>query len=287
MDGFAYTHLQLAYEAKTAPEIAFRPKQGYSIALAFILAGFVPPEHHGFRVTAASVPPPQKIVRTGGTVALQNQLKALGYFPASVKSSGYYGPITRDAVRRFQAAWGLKADGVVGTRTRAALKAAQTYAVAVANGANVMSSTRVWKKGEAGQFVRQTKQRLNDFGYTAGNPESFSGEFFDTRMENAVKRFQKDKGLVADGFIGSKTRQILYAFEYGLPTVKLGDTGSLVQMVQYQLGMVPIGDFDSITEEKVKVFQAEQELEVTGVVDEQTHRVLGTHRARLMLAAMD
>ncbi|MBE9041506.1 peptidoglycan-binding protein, partial [Oscillatoriales cyanobacterium LEGE 11467] len=187
----------------------------------------------------------------------------------------------------FQAAWGLKVDGVVGTRTLAALKAARTYAIAVANGSNGTSSTRVWKKGEAGQFVRQTKQRLNDFGYTAGNPTAFAGEFFDTRMENAVKRFQKDKGLNADGRIGPQTQQILYAFEYGLPTVKLGDSGALVQMVQYQLGMVPMGEFDGITVEKVKVFQAEQGLVVTGVVDARTHQVLGTHRARLMLAAMD
>jgi peptidoglycan hydrolase-like protein with peptidoglycan-binding domain len=50
--------------------------------------------------------------------------------------------------------------------------------------------------------------------------------------------------------------------------------------------MVPNGDFDEVTEANVKVFQTANGLEVTGIVDAETHKALGTHRARLTLAAL-
>ena len=52
-------------------------------------------------------------------VALQNRLKTLGYF--KFHSTGYYGPITRNAVIRFQRANGLRPDGVAGPLTKRAL----------------------------------------------------------------------------------------------------------------------------------------------------------------------
>ncbi|MGQ4646165.1 peptidoglycan-binding protein [Lyngbya aestuarii] len=54
-------------------------------------------------------------------VSLQNALKRAGYFPGHVSSTGYYGPITRNAVIRFQRANGLRVDGVAGPQTRRAL----------------------------------------------------------------------------------------------------------------------------------------------------------------------
>ena len=53
-------------------------------------------------------------------VALQNRLKTLGYF--NFRSTGYYGPITRHAVIRFQRANGLRPDGIAGPRTKQALR---------------------------------------------------------------------------------------------------------------------------------------------------------------------
>lgn len=52
--------------------------------------------------------------------AIQTELKSLGYFTYS-KTTGYYGAITRDAVKRFQRANGLYADGIVGEKTYGAL----------------------------------------------------------------------------------------------------------------------------------------------------------------------
>lgn len=48
---------------------------------------------------------------------IQRQLKKLGYYTYSKKTS-YFGSITEEAVTEFQAQNGLKADGVVGKRTK-------------------------------------------------------------------------------------------------------------------------------------------------------------------------
>jgi len=53
---------------------------------------------------------------------IQTELKNLGFFTYS-KATGYFGKITMDAVKRFQKANGLYADGIVGNKTYAALKA--------------------------------------------------------------------------------------------------------------------------------------------------------------------
>ncbi|MCA1993810.1 MAG: peptidoglycan-binding protein, partial [Coleofasciculus sp. S288] len=55
--------------------------------------------------------------------ALQERLKELGYFKAN--ATGYYGGITKAAVRQFQQERGLTPDGIVGTQTQAALEEQQ------------------------------------------------------------------------------------------------------------------------------------------------------------------
>ncbi|NJR37960.1 MAG: peptidoglycan-binding protein [Leptolyngbyaceae cyanobacterium CSU_1_4] len=47
-----------------------------------------------------------------GVVALQNSLRRFGYF--SGPATGYFGPVTRDAVIAFQNAIGLSEDGIAG-----------------------------------------------------------------------------------------------------------------------------------------------------------------------------
>jgi Putative peptidoglycan binding domain len=53
---------------------------------------------------------------------LQRALKAAGYSPGAI--DGSYGPGTESAVKKFQQAHGLVADGIAGTKTLAALRSA-------------------------------------------------------------------------------------------------------------------------------------------------------------------
>lgn len=62
--------------------------------------------------------------------ALQNALKVLGFFNDEV--TGYFGDVTEEAVRSFQASCNIEADGVVGTQTMLALE--RTAAVKVSRG---------------------------------------------------------------------------------------------------------------------------------------------------------
>lgn len=60
---------------------------------------------------------------SAGTIVqeVQKRLKELGYFPQNTEVTEYFGDITEDAVRAFQANNGLEVDGVVGPITFAKL----------------------------------------------------------------------------------------------------------------------------------------------------------------------
>ncbi len=59
-------------------------------------------------------------MRSADVVQLQNRLKMAGYFTYPT-STGYFGPITRAAVKAYQTANGIPSTGFVGVLTRGAL----------------------------------------------------------------------------------------------------------------------------------------------------------------------
>jgi peptidoglycan hydrolase-like protein with peptidoglycan-binding domain len=93
---------------------------------------------------------------------------------ASLAPDGIYGPLTRDAVRKFQAANSLAVDGVMGPRTETALIQAALNQIAKASLVPVNG-------------------------------------VMDARTRDEIRRFQTSRRLVVDGVVGPKTRGAMIA----------------------------------------------------------------------------
>ena len=123
--------------------------------------------------------------------ALQQRLQRLGYFNGP--TTGYYGPLTKQAVLKYQQAKGLAADGVVGASTQASFEGQRKQAVEE-------PSHPIWKRGDRESKVNEIQKTLADAGY----PSSTNG-VFDRETEEAVRLFQQAKGLKVDGIVGKET----------------------------------------------------------------------------------
>lgn len=120
-------------------------------------------------------------------LACQTRLKELGYLTTT--PDGAYGADTAAAVKQFQARNDLVVDGYLGPSTRVALNSAE----AQANGLML---------GEQGETVTRIQQLLNKYGYlSSSNVTGYYGEV----TEKAVKSFQSNNGLTADGSVGRQT----------------------------------------------------------------------------------
>jgi peptidoglycan hydrolase-like protein with peptidoglycan-binding domain len=108
---------------------------------------------------------------------LQEALKALGYNPGPV--DGVFGATTEAAVKAFQQAKGITADGIVGKITWINIDEAD-------------QSEPVLKIGSTGLPVRRAQKRMSLVGYDVGGVDGRYG----TRTEVAVKNLQQQRGLL-------------------------------------------------------------------------------------------
>jgi murein DD-endopeptidase MepM/ murein hydrolase activator NlpD len=121
--------------------------------------------------------------------ALQVALQARGLYTATV--DGIRGPLTGEAVRRFQARRGLVVDGIAGPRTRAALGWRGRPRL---GGRAITAGARGWDVA-ALQFL------LAVHGFPSGEFDGRLGP----RGDTAIRRFQGWAGLAADGVAGPAT----------------------------------------------------------------------------------
>jgi peptidoglycan hydrolase-like protein with peptidoglycan-binding domain len=125
---------------------------------------------------------------------LQEALKALGYNPGPV--DGVFGATTEAAVKAFQQAKGITADGIVGKITWINIDEAD-------------QSEPVLKIGSTGLPVRRAQKRMSLVGYDVGGVDGRYG----TRTEVAVKNLQQQRGLAVDGVVGPETWSIIDSLE--------------------------------------------------------------------------
>lgn len=202
---------------------------------------------------------------------LQTDLKQLGYYYAKI--TGNFGAKTEAAVKAFQKAKGLTADGVAGTKTLDAI----AVAVDKAGGSSSGSSSTNMKLGSTGTAVSALQQNLTTLGYYYGDVTGHYGNL----TQQAVKKFQKAKGLTQDGVASTATLNAITSalknagVDVGPGTVattlREGDKGTAVTELQtmlkkldYYYGSIT-GSFGSLTKQAVRKFQDANKLTVDGV----------------------
>ena len=139
--------------------------------------------------------------------AMQRALISRGYSCGASGADGQFGAGTESAVKAFQKANGLTADGIVGQNTCIKLggvwkggKAAAPAPSASWTLSRLLKRTKPMMKGED---VRAAQKALLARGYSCGS--SGADGQFGAGTKDAVMRFQKAHGLKADGIIGKDT----------------------------------------------------------------------------------
>src|SRR5437764_2056228 len=111
--------------------------------------------------------------------ALQRRLARAGDKPGPV--DGRYGPLTEQAVGRFQADHGLQVDGIAGPRTLATLGSPKM----------VLYPGAGFDEPEGSRLVRELQRHLSQAGDKPGRSDGRYGPL----TEQAVRRFQAAHGL--------------------------------------------------------------------------------------------
>ncbi len=141
----------------------------------------------------------------------------------------------------------------------------------------------VLRIGSKGEEVRELQENLIKLGYDLGKWGA-DGDFGNATYE-AVKKLQKDHGLEDDGVVGKNTYALLDRLlnqsqtsqpqDNPYPTIRLGDKGELVRLLQEKLNrkgynLKVDGDFGGKTETAVKDYQKKNGLTSDGVVGPKT-----------------
>ncbi len=196
MESLAYIHLAEAYnEPLEIPSVGVNwPKKGWRNRIGALALGAV-------TSFLAMGSPAVALIRPGDTgseiIQLQYRLQELGYF--TPEKSGYYGDLTKHAVMEFQAKNGLTPDGIVGPETKAALEKDYPQTPEPTTQPTV-------RLGSSGGTVLRVQRQLSSLKYF--DYQKMDG-VFNEATEAAIKQFQQDYGLEADGVVGLKTHTAL------------------------------------------------------------------------------
>lgn len=187
--------------------------------------------------SAAPTPAPAKAALREGdsgerVFQLQSRLFELGYYGGRI--DGRFTSETTEAVKSFQRANGLTADGIVGEGTQSRMDSGNAVVGSQAvqggidepdgvidapQGGTQLSTLR---KGDQNDAVRVLQQYLMRYGFLATEPDGQFG----SGTERAVKLFQEANGLTADGIAGPGSLAILYGDEVVTYSEYFGASGS-------------------------------------------------------------
>ena len=228
--------------------------------------------------------------------------------PAISPVDGNFGARTQEAVRVFQRTFNLTADGVVGVGTWNKISQIYTAVTGLAElngegeriGVGTTPPTTVLRQGSRGNDVLQLQFLINYIAQFYPNVPSVSQDsVFGSNTANAVRNFQRQFGLTADGVVGPATWNKLYQVYQTLQSgespsnnsawpgvyLRQGSTGSNVSALQRLLNnarntytQLPLlrvdGVFGANTNNSVRLFQRAVGLTVDGIVGPATWNAL-------------
>ena len=130
------------------------------------------------------------------------------------QTNGVFEATTRAAVRQFQSIFNLAVDGIVGRATwyrikriyNAVIKVSELYS----EGITISDIDRIYstslRRGSRGNEVKLIQYYLNFLSFFNNRLPSIDADgIFGPATENAVKAFQSEYGLTADGIVGRDT----------------------------------------------------------------------------------
>ena len=264
---------------------------------------------------------PENTVRrndTGKDVkTIQKRLRELGYYKGAI--DGEFTGASVAALKAFQEANGLEADGVAGKATYeklfdvTTLKKDQTPTPPPEitpvpgeeeSGIPSEASYETLRKGTMSADVATMQQKLIDLGYLTGEPDGNYG----TATEKAVRAFQKTNDLGVDGTAGTQTLTLMYSSEAAAAsaspaataadkakeaaqaaaedgTLKKGSSGDAVKEMQQTLIKLGYltgkadGNFGTKTYEALVAFQKANKLTADGIAGSKTLKKLSSSSA--------
>ena len=269
------------------------------------------------RTTPTPVPSGTVTLREGdegeNVYILQAYLFELGYYTGRI--DGRFSAETTEAVKAFQRANGLTADGIAGKGTQSKLTSGSAIPAAGATEEEEPPPTlpettelSTLRRGDKSAQVMVMQQYLMELGYLSTQPDGQFG----AGTERAVKLFQEANGLTADGVAGKGTLSILYsgsAVAYGGSSGGSSPSGSspaatatprpntdiVIQwesegddVRQYQQRLVELGylnskyvtgKFNQPTVEATKAFQTMNGLKVDGAAGPQSLKLIYSNDA--------
>ncbi len=160
---------------------------------------------------------------------IQTALTELGLYSADI--TGHFGEKTETAVKKFQKKYAFETNGIVDEDVFDELcKAAgisasgssSSSSSSSGSGSSSVNSSTLLKAGDESTAVRQLQENLAALGYYSG---SITGHFGSITQE-AVKKFQRQNGLSADGIAGSKTLDAISSKMSGNSSSSSGSSSS-------------------------------------------------------------
>ena len=204
----------------------------------------------------------------GSTVLnLQKRLVELGYYTSRL--DGVYLVDDIAAVRAFQKANSLTADGKAGYQTQVVLYSS----TAIRGDVGLTTNTTTLRYGDTGDQVTTLQNRLIELGYLVGTADGTFG----TSTKSALVAFQSANSLALDGVAGTQTQALLYSNSAIKNTVKTTTTlkqGTISDAVKdmqerlialgYLTGTAD-GNFGTMTSLALTSFQKNNGLSADGV----------------------